>query len=52
MCSLAIRQRPRPTQSAVTVEERVDGLELVVQERGLNERWQLRLIVDEAFEVI
>ena len=41
----------QPSEPAVAVEERVDRLELVVQQRGLDERWQSRVLVDEALEI-
>ncbi len=41
----------QPAESAVAVEERVDRLELVLDQRSLHQRWQLGLLVHEALEV-
>ena len=41
----------KPSKTAVAIEERVDRLELVVQECRLNERGQLGILVDEPLEV-
>ena len=40
------------SEATVAVEEWVDRLELVVQECGLDERWQSRLFMNESLQVV